>query len=396
MEYLRATPLPSDLIPSWGKDEPVPYSAIVNTFEDISNRSGRLDKERTLASLFRAVLATTPADLEAVVYLTFNQVHPAYMGMELGIGDSLLIKAICEATGRKASSVEEDYAREGDLGVVALLSRASQATLSWISKPKPLTARQVLEAFRGLTLIKGNSSQSKKIDVIKQLLVRCPAASGANASTIPGTGKEAQYLIRALQGKLRIGLAEQTVLVSLSHAFYEAQAGYNASTNTEEVAKAPEAGQQAESIVPDEGSVSGPETGSLLATLAQISALSPIPPEAATLSRSTHNNNKAAAEIAVKRAYCECPNISALCTALLARPLQELHTACKLTVGELILTAEPMTPSHHHTLAPFQALQLLRCWRSPLKPSRKCCDALRVRLSRWSTNTTENAHRCIC
>jgi hypothetical protein len=35
--------------------------------------------------------------------------------MELGIGDSLLIKAVCEATGRKKDAVEEAYEREGDL-----------------------------------------------------------------------------------------------------------------------------------------------------------------------------------------------------------------------------------------------------------------------------------------
>ena len=49
--------------------------------------------------MFRSIIYAKPADLEAVVYLASNSVSPAYDGLELGVGDSLLVKAICEATG---------------------------------------------------------------------------------------------------------------------------------------------------------------------------------------------------------------------------------------------------------------------------------------------------------
>lgn len=55
-------------------------------------------------------------DLACLVQLASNSVFPAHIGLELGIGDSLLVKAVCEATGRKKDAVEEDYHREGDLG----------------------------------------------------------------------------------------------------------------------------------------------------------------------------------------------------------------------------------------------------------------------------------------
>jgi hypothetical protein len=71
---------------TWKQNEPVPYSAVAAAFDKIASTSSRLEKESTLCKLFRAVIITTPQDLEPVVYLTSNVVYPAYEGLELGIG----------------------------------------------------------------------------------------------------------------------------------------------------------------------------------------------------------------------------------------------------------------------------------------------------------------------
>ena len=85
---------------------------------------------------------------------------------------------------------------------MALSSRGKQVTLS---KPKPLTAKGVLGVFREIAQASGNKVMELKKNKVKAMLVAAQE-------------KEAQYIVRALQGKMRIGLAEQTVLVALAHA----------------------------------------------------------------------------------------------------------------------------------------------------------------------------------
>lgn len=55
------------------------------------------------------------------LFLRIIQLSPDYEGIELGIGESLLIKAIAESTGRSLATIKADLKREGDLGLVAMV-----------------------------------------------------------------------------------------------------------------------------------------------------------------------------------------------------------------------------------------------------------------------------------
>jgi len=60
----------------------------------------RLRMIEILSNFFRSVIALTPDDLLTCIYLCLNQLAPAYEGIELGIGDGCLIKAIAQTTGK--------------------------------------------------------------------------------------------------------------------------------------------------------------------------------------------------------------------------------------------------------------------------------------------------------
>jgi ATP-dependent DNA ligase len=344
-----------DGLVTWGVGESIPYLALANTFEAVSKVPGRLDKESLLCRLFRAIIATTPLELDAIVHLASNSVSPAYEGMELGIGDSILVKAVAAATGRKPEAVKEDYEKEGDLGIVALNSRSSQKTISFAAKPKPLTAKEVLEALRKISKTKGDKAQARKVDIIKGVMVRCQ-------------GSEAKYIVRALQGKLRIGTAEQTVLVALAHSFALSPPSKHVSEGEEgkeikadQIEKTDEIVVVADIKVDDmqssgtSSSSSGTSSSSksLIQLIDEVEESEPLealnlrkgeaPKEIgdgtindslkATSSRLTKEGRCELAVIAVKRAFSQCPNLTLLINALLTLPLHKLYQSCRLIPG---------------------------------------------------------------
>ncbi|CAO3596049.1 unnamed protein product [Absidia cylindrospora] len=186
----------------WKKGDPVPYAILCRTFEKCEETTKRLAITEYLVTLFIQVMRLSPDNLLDILYMCISKLCPDYEGLELGIGESLLMKAIARSTGRSMKVLKDDYTTIGDLGTVAKNSKGSQRTLF---KPKPLTTGHVFKTLKEIARLSGQSSQNKKVDKIQGLLVACQE-------------NEAKYVIRQLEGKLRIGMAEQTVLSALAQA----------------------------------------------------------------------------------------------------------------------------------------------------------------------------------
>lgn len=179
-----------------------PYLALAKTFETIEATSGRLKMMDMLCNYFRSVIILNPADLLPSVYLCLNQLGPAYEGIELGVAETNLMKAIAQTTGRSMAQIKQDAQSTGDLGIVAEQSRSNQRMMF---TPAFHTIDGMFAKIKDIANMSGSTSMQKKVDKIKGIFVACRHS-------------EARFFIRSLTGKLRIGLAEQSVLQALSQA----------------------------------------------------------------------------------------------------------------------------------------------------------------------------------
>uniref|UniRef100_A0AAR2J8B6 DNA ligase n=1 Tax=Pygocentrus nattereri TaxID=42514 RepID=A0AAR2J8B6_PYGNA len=241
----------------WKRGQKVPYLAVARTFE-------KIEEDSAMAFEY---------DLLCCVYLCLNQLGPAYQGLELGVGETVLMKAVAQATGRQLDKIKAEAQEKGDLGLVAESSRSNQRMMF---APANLTAKGVFSKLKEIGNMSGNSAMNKKIDIIKGLFVACRFS-------------EARYIVRSLAGKLRIGLAEQSVLAALSQA----------------VCLTPP-GQEFPPSVIDAGK--GMSTESRRGWLEEKGLI-------------------------LKQTYCEMPNYDVIIPVLLKEGIDELPNHCKLTPG---------------------------------------------------------------
>ena len=177
------------------------YSLIADAYEKIEATTKRLEMTDYLVDL----LKKTPKELiDKVVYLTQGKLYPDFMGIEIGVAEKLAIRAIARASGHSETEIEEDLKRTGDIGETTqnFVAKKKQVTLF----QQPLTVQKVYETFEKMAKASGEGAMDLKTSLLAGLL--------ANA-----TPKEAKYITRTVTGKLRLGIADMTVLDALAIAY---------------------------------------------------------------------------------------------------------------------------------------------------------------------------------
>ncbi|KAL0589769.1 hypothetical protein ABG067_002318 [Albugo candida] len=198
---------------------PLMYASLATLLNQIEKDTSRLVIQDRTTSFYRNLIEKSPQDLVPCIYLCLGtDLAPPYENIKIGVGDAILMKAIGEATGTSLKFVKEMYQKEGDLGQVAQKARCKQNTLQGFTsntrqKNAFLSVSDVYSQFKKIAMLAGNQSQQQKCTMIKYLLVKCQNEGEKDQS------EAAKFIIRGLQGKLRIGLAEKSIVTALTYAF---------------------------------------------------------------------------------------------------------------------------------------------------------------------------------
>ena len=193
-------------------NQPVPFSFLVQTFEEVAQAKGQNSKQlqkQALANFFRSVIVLRPDHLVKCFYLCIGKLCPDYRGVEMGVGKEALYKAVAKVTGETSKQIKEYENQIGDLGNVVLNARLKQKDISSFFARKSGTSSHtvsgVYDSFWRIATLKGTKSVSLKEEELLRLL--------KNA-----TSQEAKYIVRILQRSLKIGASELTMQSSLAVA----------------------------------------------------------------------------------------------------------------------------------------------------------------------------------
>ena len=158
----------------------------------IADTSKKLEKTAIVAEYLRSL---EPEDAARAALFLSGRPFPAYEEATLGVGGSLLWRAVSEISGKSDSQLRDLYRAHGDLGAVAgaaLPERSSELTLSNLE-----------EEFHTLSSTRGPVS---KLAIILRFLGQASPS-------------EAKYIIKIITGDLRIGLKESLVEEAIAKAY---------------------------------------------------------------------------------------------------------------------------------------------------------------------------------
>ena len=162
------------------------FSIISDAFQKMEGTSKRLELTDILVKLLQDI----PQDvISKAIYLIQGKLRPNFEGVELGIAEKLVMKAMSKSAGIPLKKIEDDYNKGGDLGQTA-----------------ENILEKVYETLFKISNLEGKGSQEMKMKYVSSMLN-------------DATPQESKFILKILLGTLRLGIAENTVMDALAIAF---------------------------------------------------------------------------------------------------------------------------------------------------------------------------------
>ncbi len=184
------------------------YSDLGTLYEKLNNTSKRLEMTDILVDF----LKKTPSDIiDKVIYLTQGKLYPEWNDLPvLGIAEKMAIKAVSTAYGISENKITVKMKElihkktiEDLGGLVSRIKSKKQKSLFDLEAPS------IEEIYNDLVKIakeSGSGANKRKIDLLAGILVKL-------------NPKDAKWIIRTVEGKMRIGVADKTIIDALAVAF---------------------------------------------------------------------------------------------------------------------------------------------------------------------------------
>jgi len=140
----------------------------------------------------------------AVLFFS-NRIFPQGSKFVMNIGFSTIIKVLSEIATLDSNQIQKIYLQHGDIGAISEYAVSKKNVVS-LFQQQPLTLSSIYERLKEIADTIGSGSSKDKKNILKGLL-------------IDSSPLEAKYLIKIINGELRIGLTEGLVEIAISKAF---------------------------------------------------------------------------------------------------------------------------------------------------------------------------------
>lgn len=178
------------------------FDTLVESYSKLESTTKRLEMTDILTDLFKI---SGPEEIDKIIYMTQGKIHPDWKGEpEIGMAEKMVIETLIRVTGLKKAKVESLVQSLGDIGLASEEALANKTQSGFFSRQLSVT-----DVYNGLDAIarkEGTGSSKAKTDALGSLL--------ADSSPLG-----ARYLSRMVEGKLRLGIGDMTILDALSQAF---------------------------------------------------------------------------------------------------------------------------------------------------------------------------------